>query len=119
MSAAAFTDLTTGVASILMLLNELPAKSYWVTASYRLDANVEDAKLKVSNLQPLCGYIVRWHASESCTIECQTSLSKYLNIFISFMNETQKKGNYSICGFKLIDMWMGAMGMYVDIFFSI
>jgi hypothetical protein len=112
MSATVFTDLTKGVASILMLLKELPAKSYWVTASYKLDTSIEEVNLKVSNLQPLCGYIVRWDERELhgiSTIECRTSLSKFLNIFISFMNATQKKENYLICGFKLIDMWMGAM----------
>jgi hypothetical protein len=106
MPAVVFSDLTTGVASIIALLNVLPANCSSVPASYKLDAPVEDVQQKAPFLQFVFGYIVGWWPG-SCIIECQTSLTKYLNIFISFMKAKQNNEDYTICGFKLLDMCLG------------
>jgi hypothetical protein len=105
MPAVVFTDLTKGVALLVALLNELPANCSSVGAIFKLSASVEEVKSRASILESLVGKILNWIIG-SCIIECQTSLSKYLNIFIPFMNAKQKNQDYTICGFKLTEMYL-------------
>jgi hypothetical protein len=110
MSAVVFTDLTKGVASLIALLNllysdTLPADSAAVKAFFYTDANVEQVKLGTPIIETRYGKTVLHKGS--CIIECQTSLSKYLNIFIPFLKAKEKDEDYTLCGFKLIDMCLG------------
>jgi hypothetical protein len=103
MSAAIFTDLTKGITSIIALLNLLPAHCASVLSYILLDAPVEAVKRLASVMQLYCGTIKRW-ISGSTILECESSLSTYLNIFIPFMNAKEHNKEYKICGFKVIDM---------------
>jgi hypothetical protein len=110
--AVVFTDLTKGVASIFALLNELPPQCSLLTAYLWLNASIFHVKEVVPIVKERLGFNTvnlhtdqggSWHPP-SCIIECQTSLSNYLNIFIQFMNAKQKNEEYTICEFKLMDM---------------
>jgi hypothetical protein len=103
MSAAIFTDLTKGITSIIALLHLLPAHCASVISYILLDVPVETVKRFASVMQLYCGTIKRW-ISGSTILECESSLSTYLNIFIPFMNAKEHNKEYKICGFKVIDM---------------
>jgi hypothetical protein len=71
-----------------------------------LEAPVEEVKKKEWILQTIFTTISNWFTG-SCIIEGQISLSNFLNIFIPFMKAKRNNEDYTICGFKLLDMCLG------------